>query len=61
MSAEPSKPPRTIPEFLRYTFWKIVAAKRWALLLLWLVLVAAALLLRLAGGPDLLPAIYVAF
>ncbi len=61
MDQEPLNAPRTIPEFLRYTWRAIVAKRRWALLVLWLLLVMVAVLLKLAGGPDVLPAIYVGF
>lgn len=53
--------PRTIKEFLRRTFRRIVSQRKWMLLPLWVLLAVVAILLVLSGGSSLLPVIYLAF
>ena len=59
--AETEHIPRTIGGFLRFTFRQIVIRRRWALLPLWVLLAAVAILLVLSGNTHLLPVIYLAF
>jgi len=61
MAREKQDIPKSIPEFLRYLFSKIVTRRKWWLLPLWVILAALGLILLLSGGPNLLPAIYIAF
>lgn len=57
----PEQSPISIREFLGAVLRRLLARRKWWLIPLWLVLVALGLLLMLGGGPNLLPAIYIAF
>ncbi|MGE3260717.1 MAG: DUF5989 family protein [Bacteriovoracia bacterium] len=63
MSPEEKKTeaPRTIGDFLKFTFWKMIEKKKLYLFPMWILLAAIALLLVLSGNSHLLPAIYIAF
>lgn len=53
--------PVKIREFLGALLGRILRRRKWWLIPLWLVLAVLGVLLTLAGGPNLLPAIYIAF
>jgi hypothetical protein len=51
-------------DMLGFTFWllkKIFAQKKWALLPVWILLLAVAILILIAGHSTVIPAIYMAF
>lgn len=60
-SSSDDKIPRTIGGFTVFVLREIVRQKKWALLPLWIILLAIGLLILLGGGASVLPAIYIAF
>lgn len=53
--------PRTVKEFVGFTFRQIVLQRKWVLLPLWVILAVVAVMLVLTGNSHLLPVIYLAF
>lgn len=53
--------PRTIADFLRFTWREIIKRHMWFLIPFWVALALLAVLLFFSGGSYLLPAIYIAF
>lgn len=52
---------RELTEFLTGLLRRIVSSRRWWLLPVWLLLAAIGLVILLAGGPNILPVLYIAF
>ena len=53
--------PKTIGGFTLFALHEIWIQRKWALMPLWILLAATALIILIGGGSTLLPVIYIAF